>query len=78
MRLQEVCHTAPILKHLLQFVETGETTIEGIIPSEKINKIKAIARELDTTDLTLVRGALGKGFDYAEVKIVLGMMMDEV
>ncbi len=67
-----------ILKHLLQFVESGETTIEGIIPSEKINKIKAIARELDTTDLTLVRGALGKGFDYAEVKIVLGMMMDEV
>ena len=38
--------------------------------------IKQVVKELDTIDLALIRGALGKAYDYTEVKIVLAMISD--
>lgn len=75
--IAEVRNLSPgtILKHLLPFTESGETAIEKLINPEKIQQIKQVATELDTADVKLIRSALGKGYDYTEVKLVLQMMM---
>ena len=64
------------MRHLLSFIETGETTLENLVSKQKVEHIKQVVKELDTTDLALIRGALGKAYDYTEVKIVLAMISD--
>lgn len=67
-----------IIKHLLSFVDSGETVIDKIIPAKKIEQIKKAVLELKSTDKKLIRNSLGKGFDYTEVSAVVEMLkLDE-
>lgn len=67
-----------IIKHLLSFVESGETVIEKIIPAKKIEQIKEAASALKSTDVKLIRSELGRGYEYSEVKAVIELIkLDE-
>lgn len=81
LSVEEIVHargltTGTILRHLLSFIETGETTLDNLVSKQKVEQIKQVIKELETTDLALIRGALGKAYDYTEVKIVLAMISD--
>ena len=81
LSVEEIVHargltTGTILRHLLSFIETGETTLDNLVSKQKVEHIKQVVKELETTDLALIRGALGKAYDYTEVKIVLAMITD--
>lgn len=81
LSVEEIVHargltTGTILRHLLSFIESGETTLDNLVSKQKVEHIKQVVKELETTDLALIRGALGKAYDYTEVKIVLAMITD--
>lgn len=63
-----------ITKHLLSFIDSGETVIDKIISIKKIDAIKKAVAELKSTDIKLIRSALGNQFDYNEIKAVVELI----
>ena len=63
-----------IYGHLMYYVKEGELSLEDIIPTEKIQIIKSyILNQENPKELTLrsIRDALGKEYDYGEIRAVL-------
>lgn len=57
--------------HLAVCIERGLIKLEELVPDDKVQKILAAAKELDTNLLSPIKGELGNDFSFAEIKYVI-------
>jgi hypothetical protein len=57
--------------HLAGFVASGELDILNLIPTEKLEMIKAYFAETESTSLSEAKEALGESVSYGELRMVL-------
>ena len=60
--------------HLASFIFTGEVDIRELVAEEKIAPITAAIKELGGSALGPVRGRLGEGYTFGEIKAVLNYL----
>ncbi len=57
--------------HLSTFVAKGQLDVEEFVSVEKIKKIIAATKELDTFNLTPIKAALGDNYSYGEIRMAI-------
>jgi uncharacterized protein YpbB len=58
--------------HLLYYVKNGDISLEELIPSEKIAKIKEILQKNSELSLSEIKSILGDDYSYGAIRFVRG------
>jgi len=57
--------------HLASFIFTGEVDVKELVAEKKVEAILAVVRELGPGELGRIRGRLGEGYSFGEIRAVV-------
>ncbi len=79
MSIQEIADSRNMVKgtiesHLAQYVSKGELDVEELVSKERIEIIRKVIFETQSSSAKTIKDALGEDFQYGEIRLVLSTL----